>query len=821
MTRKDIFGKLRLLPFFATFIIAGCTLMMDEVDEPEPEEVGFDEVATYEDEYVTVSYQYQDGVQPVTENVLEYVVESDDPSLLYLMDNVPEKWVPKEGEYVAGGCNPKIPDGLCRKVVGVPHENGMYIIELAPATEDEVYKELEYTADFDYNMPSNSSLQEIDSTMTDEEKAAATFYDWSIYNGTNADSVFDDSTSEEIKTRANGDLVVEDKKETNYLVDFHFDTRFEKDLTKGPGKIVKGELLNFCKALNISATPYFALNLIRKDELHYHTYHNKHTKTDSVYTISTPHFDFRTELGLDFDGKLGANDAGHWADTKKFYDYCQKHADKLKALGKTSRLAKFERTSKGAIRIPTGCPVPLCIIIEPTVEPILTIGGAVGGHWKWTGDTYKQGTVQQGDYKKEIKEEIKKGSFQLGECYVHGYIKFGVLARLGLGVELARSATVTVGIGAEASVELGYDNSKDAESLYDLGKDLIEPYRSVTNMSYNIQVKGFIDLKVTFSPLGLFDLWGYDYQFGTFPIYDRKKSIGFGITIPEAPGSLIAPSMLSDDKPENIQYKFSYRIHKVGDGVYAGNFVPKVRVYDKDMKYLFEINAKGFEDNSPKKLELKTYLFDETKTIKKSDLSYDISKYAANFVPLLWRPYGDCYVFPTLKTKITNQSPDMHFHGITQTYGGPMKKSRAKTYNLKTDEFDFTDDRSCYTEFYEFRFNLDYDVENGSLMQWTKFLFEVRHLTGGTVENLEGPILLSKEIKQKAPKSGKFTYDVAFAMRNEDVDKSLVVEVTPSFKGITDTDMSTILKKWPLLVKKDVDNNPGKSSYGTVKSVSF
>ena len=79
MTRKDIFGKLRLLPFFATFIIAGCTLMMDEVDEPEPEEVGFDEVATYENEYVTVNYQYQEGVKPVTENVLEYVVESDDP----------------------------------------------------------------------------------------------------------------------------------------------------------------------------------------------------------------------------------------------------------------------------------------------------------------------------------------------------------------------------------------------------------------------------------------------------------------------------------------------------------------------------------------------------------------------------------------------------------------------------------------------------------------------------------------------------------------------------------------------------------------------
>ena len=34
------------------------------------------------------------------------------------MDNIPEKWVPKEGEYVAGGCNPKIPDGLCHKVVG-------------------------------------------------------------------------------------------------------------------------------------------------------------------------------------------------------------------------------------------------------------------------------------------------------------------------------------------------------------------------------------------------------------------------------------------------------------------------------------------------------------------------------------------------------------------------------------------------------------------------------------------------------------------------------------------------------------------------------
>ena len=115
MTRKDIFGKLRLLPFFATFIIAGCTLMMDEVDEPEPEEVGFDEVATYENEYVTVNYQYQEGVKPVTDNVLEYVVESDDPNYLYFMDNIPEKWVPKVGEYLAGGCSPKIPEGLCNR----------------------------------------------------------------------------------------------------------------------------------------------------------------------------------------------------------------------------------------------------------------------------------------------------------------------------------------------------------------------------------------------------------------------------------------------------------------------------------------------------------------------------------------------------------------------------------------------------------------------------------------------------------------------------------------------------------------------------------
>ena len=231
MNKKDIIGKMRFLPLFAIFIFVGCTLMMEGEDELAPEEKGFDEPVTEVTEYGTATYQYQEGVKPVTENVLEYVVESDEDGVVYFLDNIPSKWMPKVGEYLFSGCNPKIPDGLSGKVTNITKENGMYRVELSPATEDEIFKELEFTLDFDYNMPNLDDVPKIDSTMTEEEKAAACYYDWSFF-GT------DDQIKEryniksvkrsKIKRKNNEDETApEDKEKDSITWDIKWDSRLE------------------------------------------------------------------------------------------------------------------------------------------------------------------------------------------------------------------------------------------------------------------------------------------------------------------------------------------------------------------------------------------------------------------------------------------------------------------------------------------------------------------------------------------------------------------------------------------------------------------
>ncbi len=829
MSKKYIFSKMKFLPITALFLFVGCTLMMDDVEELAPEEQGFDEPVTEENEYGTFTYQYQEGVKPVTDNVLEYVVESDDPDVIYFMDNIPNEWVPKVGEYLAGGCNPKIPDGLCNKVVGITHENGMYKIELGPATEDEVYKELIIEADFDYAVPDMDLVPDIDSTMTDEEKAAAVYDDWSLFG-----------TDEEIKERygvksvgrnkikkaSSDDVVNEDKEEDRPMFEFKIDTRpgnvSNKD-KNGWNNIIMKKISEWSKKLGIACTPYFAMSYSQTNHMHYHTYHNKSTKADEVWSEVTPTNDLYLEVGVEIQGKKFpfTNDAGHFADTQKLYDYYLNDLIKKKIHSNPDNLKGFQRDQKGAIRITIPAQPALRIVIEPSIEPILTLGGCVGGHLKATGDTWRQGSKQKGDNKEPIKVFKKAGSTTVNEWFVHGYLKAGVDARFGMGLEIARTVTITVGIGAEATIELGAESTTDGGTdPFLVGVDTRDYFSSPLYAKFAI--KGYLDLKVVVSALGLFELWSEKMTLGTFYIARNEKSINQDIKIGSAPGYLITPEVLSNEHDQYIQYHFEYDVKSTGfSSIYAGKYIPRVKVYDKDMKYLFDIQTNGFDDAKERTLEKKTYTFDAKKPIRKSDISYDISKYEVYFVPYLYRYSDECYLYTGLATKVKSTIPMLTCHGVTQTYGGPMKKERAKTYNLKTNEFDFDDERNCYTEFYEYRFNVDIEVENGSLMEYVDLLVKILINKGTKGEN----VLFSKHLKKSKPKTGKYTYDIAFAVNNETAEddlKVLYANIELRKKSILDkeNDMFDYFTE-TLLFKNGVNNNPGKSSYASVESTTL
>ena len=828
MTRKDIFGKLRLLPFFATFIIAGCTLMMDEVDEPEPEEVGFDEVATYENEYVTVNYQYQEGVKPVTDNVLEYVVESDDPNYLYFMDNIPEKWVPKVGEYLAGGCSPKIPEGLCNRVVSVTHENGMYIMELAPATEDEVYKELEITADFDYYLPNLDNVPDVDSTMTDEEKAKQVFDDWSIYNGTNADSAYvetdtlDEENLAEIKSRAPKDPNVEvgDKTEERTLFDIKFDTRGESKADKGPLQVVRGKLNEWLKTIGLDAQPYVAVSYKRYDKIHHHAYHNKQTKVDTIWAEITPTNDIRAEVGVELSKEKmpWANTAGHWADTKKLYDYYKlKMNDKLKnAFGRRGKVVPvdgFERDTKGAIRIAVPCCAALRIVFEPSVEPILSLGGAIGGHWKWTDDTYRQGSVKKGDEKTKIEKKVADGSTEVAEFFAAGYTKVGARARIGLGAEFARSVTITVGLGAEGYVEVGLDSSTEGPS--DSKIVGINSGDYFTSPLYiKALVRGFIDLKVTISALGIFDLWSNTFELGSFPAFSAKRPLNYIIEIPEAPGQAFVPIITEHNQTYSIDYNFTYKIADIGKGVYDGNFVPKVKVYDEDFNHLLDIEADGFEDNVPQKLKKGTYTFNGSKLFKYSSWDYNainasLRMYKAYCVPYLWRPSGDCYIYPELATQISTVAADQYLSGVYQTYGGELAKSRADIYGLSDEDFDYTDG---YMGYNEYRFDVDFELKAASQMAQAGCVFDIFWS-----KDQGSKSIFKKKLVFNNPKSGKYTLDIYYALpiSMDGEDDQYYVYVTPIYNSIS-TGEFVYGKKVEKKVLKKINNHPGESKYGEI-----
>ena len=141
---KDSIMKqiIRNILFLALILLSSCELSMLEYELPEDQR-GKGEPYTEVNEYGEFTYEYNKNVTPLNGDPQNYIATMND-SVLWFMDNMPDKWVPKAGEYIAANCSKTIPLGLCAKVRSVTRENGMIRVEHEPATREEVFKQLNY-----------------------------------------------------------------------------------------------------------------------------------------------------------------------------------------------------------------------------------------------------------------------------------------------------------------------------------------------------------------------------------------------------------------------------------------------------------------------------------------------------------------------------------------------------------------------------------------------------------------------------------------------------------------------------------------------------
>ena len=186
----------------SALLLSSCELSMEEYVVAE-EDKGKEEPCTEVSEYGEVTYQYHDDVTALNGEPQDYIAMMND-SVIWFMDNLPDKWVPKEGHYIAANCSKTIPLGICSKVRSVTRDAGMIRVEHEPTDEENVFKILKMRLDFNYIVPGVSDFVE-DSTEESRStpsinrpgfwKNDSVFVDMSLYEpGARADGVHEDKT---------------------------------------------------------------------------------------------------------------------------------------------------------------------------------------------------------------------------------------------------------------------------------------------------------------------------------------------------------------------------------------------------------------------------------------------------------------------------------------------------------------------------------------------------------------------------------------------------------------------------------------------------
>lgn len=776
---------------FLSWLMAGCTLMMEDYSIPE-EERGVGEVYTEEIDGVgTISYQYNEGVTPVTSTAQDFIAQVEKDSVIYFYDHIPQKLLPKVGGYVAAGCSRTLPYGLYHLVKSVEHVTGLYKVVLQTATMDDIYAELEIDLDFEYPTPTVVR----DSTSTD-----TIYTDWSLVDKQNGVSPFtragDDKKEDEDEFDKNtektstmkivydtrGNIALNDAGLLSSALKLVLDPLVWAVKKKVEGKKIKG----------VELADLFFLNFEYNRSTTTRVQHKKSKKNKYEKQVNTvvETSSFKSQIGIElkpFD--LGERFKGN--NTEEILHYIKDYNTTLRSISPESRReineiqgelekgnyfkklnieAKKEGLKKlneiiTPVRVPLGT-LPLAIVLTPHIEANFSFTGDLSFYTE-TKTTTVTGYEISGNKRTEFKEDPKQTKSQA--LVGNGHISATIGGGGGIGTEFLGSVGVLckaiIALTGEANVPLTF-----------YGDTQFANQESFIKFTTNWSV--VLDFYVNFWKL---DIWNKQVTLfaGDIDFLTTKISVYPEFKLSPTPTSL---TRANDD----VYLRFKY---DVGDRGILATWIdtyPKLAIY----KYKKNVTSteKRFSDEnlvaeiSPT-MPGNDYLTSDELIKKNGSYSFtyiideknyeDDMVYAA--VPMVYNASTENTTkFSNLAAEFKDPTPSIAVTSMYQTAALP--------YN---DEFNFGEPEGFYDfggsigsaegrdDLAQYDFTVILDVNNPAMMKEWGVILDV------TYKSME--LISNRYVEINRKKSGQYTLNFSFLCNVKTDLLDLTTVITPYY----------------------------------------
>ena len=442
----------------SALLLSSCELSMEEYVVAE-EDKGKEEPCTEVSEYGEFTYQYHDDVTALNGEPQNYIAMMND-SVIWFMDNLPDKWVPKEGHYIAANCSKTIPLGICSKVRSVTRDAGMIRVEHEPTDKENVFKKLEMRLDFNYIVPGVSDFVE---DSTEESRSTPSINRPGFWKN---DSVFVDMSLYEPGARADGGH--EDKTR------FQFNKSFDL-----PNK----------KVIYVDLT-YESTEVV-----------NVHQYEDLVKEYKEEWNDSYTESNIKILVGYGNNPE---EATKSLTSFPKNVGDirgmmnSLKSIKDLVRISKSVKAVNPVISIPS---FPFGVMFRVDVSVGYVILGYGVAEKKYRSETLRNGYISNKGYTREIANELVNNPLKppysdITNIQFGGSADFWLRGRIGVGVVVGNEFGAVGGVvGIEG--KMGFRASLETESLNDY--TIID--RQNFNAGFYANYSGFAEGVLKMGPL--------------------------------------------------------------------------------------------------------------------------------------------------------------------------------------------------------------------------------------------------------------------------------------------------------------------------------
>ena len=410
--------------------MTSCMLSMEEFIVPEDQK-GKEEPYTEVGPYGEVTYQYHENVTSLNGEPQNYIAMMNDTEI-WFMDNMPEKWIPKEGHFIAANCSQTIPLGICSKVLSVTRENGMIRVVHEVAPRSDVFKTLVARIDFDYNMPGLVDFEE-DSTATESSRSRSIGRPGHWLN----DSVFVDMSFYGDESRANPDGTHTEP--TKFQIAKNFSLKNGKEL---------------CFDISYESTDVVTV----------------HHFEDLVKNYKEEWNDTYTERTINILVGYGNNSE----EASKSLAHFPKDMLDINGMKGVMENVKKELTKNNTVKainpvlsLP-GC--PFGIIFRFDVSVGYTLMGYGKAEVKYRSETHRTGYIYDNGDKREIDRDVKNPGKEpytkTTNIQFGGTADFWLRGRLGVGVIVGNQVT---GVGGVIGIEgkVGFKATLETESFKD------------------------------------------------------------------------------------------------------------------------------------------------------------------------------------------------------------------------------------------------------------------------------------------------------------------------------------------------------------------